>query len=528
MSASEPTHDRQVGVWIRVSSENQAQGDSPKHHEHRARAYATAKNWEVCEVYHLEAVSGRSVRENPEAQRMLEDVRRGRITALIFSKLARLARNTRELLDFADFFREHGADLISLDEAIDTTSPAGRLFYTMIAAMAEWEREEIAARVSASVHVRAKLGMPLGGQAPFGYQYVDKQLVPDPDEAPIRRLICELYIECRRKKTVADTLNKRGYRTRRGFRFSPTTIDRLLRDTTPKGIHRRNYTKTLEEGGKKQVVRKPKDEWIEVPVEAIVPEDVWNQANAILEAQTTRRPLGKRPRHLFAGMAECECGQKMYVPSSTLKTTPKYVCNACYRKIPTDDLEAVFTAQLQAFLLSPDQIIKLLEQTDETIRERERLLKTLEREHRKLVREIDGLHELYAQKKISSDGFGRRYQPLEERLKGLEDEVPELKGEIDFLKIQYLSRDEVVHGARDVCLRFPDLDLKEKRQIVEAITERIIVGDREVTIRLCSLPIPPSSQDVPESERTLSGSCSGFRRGSPRGGFPRLGSERHP
>lgn len=113
---------KSVGIWIRVSTEDQSQGASPEHHEKRARYYAEAKGWTIQEVYHLEAVSGKSVMQHPEAKRMLKDIQSGKITGLIFSKLARLARNTRELLDFADIFREHSADLISLQESIDTST----------------------------------------------------------------------------------------------------------------------------------------------------------------------------------------------------------------------------------------------------------------------------------------------------------------------------------------------------------------------------------------------------------------------
>src|SRR5580698_2451982 len=114
---------KQVGIWIRVSTEDQAKGESPEHHEKRARLYAESKGWEVVTVYHLEALTGKSVMEYAETKRMLKDIRSSTISGLIFSKLARFARNTEELLEFADIFKEEGSDLISLEEAIDTSTP---------------------------------------------------------------------------------------------------------------------------------------------------------------------------------------------------------------------------------------------------------------------------------------------------------------------------------------------------------------------------------------------------------------------
>lgn len=484
-AAQKSKGQKRVGIWIRVSTEDQVRGESPEHHEKRARLYAEAKDWHVVTVYRLDAISGKTVKETPEAKQMLEDIRAGHITGLIFSKLARLARNTKELLEFAEIFRECGADLISLAESIDTSTPAGRLFYTMIAAMAQWEREEIAERVAASVPIRAKLGKPTGGQATFGYQWLDGKLLPDPKEAPVRKLVYDLFLEHQRKKAVARILNERGYRTRNGGRFSDTTVDRLLQDPTAKGLRRANYTTTKDSGGAWEL--KPESDWVHHEVEAIVSEGVWDQCNGILRAQRAKlkRPA-RRTVHLFSGVTYCTCGEKMYVPSNS----PKYTCSGCRTKIPVDDLESVFHEQIRNFLFSDTELAAEREKTHALIGEKVDLVSLLEKEHKKLLTEIDRLYDLYQSSAIDKDGFARKYRPLSERQKQLDDEIPKTTAELDFIRISDLSHAEIVSEARDLYVRWPKLPVEEKRRVVEAITERIVIGKDEIEINLYYAPPP--------------------------------------
>jgi site-specific DNA recombinase len=473
---------KSVGVWIRVSTEDQVRGESPEHHEERARTYANLKGWHVAEVYRLDAVSGKAVMDHPIAKRMLADIRSGAITGLVFSKLARLARNTKELLDLAEIFRACDADMISLAESIDTSTPAGRLFFTMIAAMAQWEREEIADRVKASIPVRAKLGKPIGGKAPFGYQWVDKKLVVDPETAPVRVLVHELFAELQRKKAVARELNARGYRTRGGGAFTDTSVGRMLEDTTPKGLYRQNFTKSGTHGGTKDD-RKPEDEWVWTPVEPIVSEELWDRCSAILATQHERRPA-KRTRYLFSGFAVCECGPKMYVPAGSRK----YVCAGCRNKIPVEDLEAVFRSELSDFLLSPDELDAHEAAASELLREKQTLIDHAEAELKKLTTAEDELFELYHAGDIAKGDFGRRHRPISERRAQIEEELPRLEAERDVLRIGMLSREEVLGEARDLSARWADLPWEQRRQIVETICERIVIGKEGVEISLLQVP----------------------------------------
>jgi site-specific DNA recombinase len=475
---------KEVGIWVRVSTEDQVRGESPEHHERRARAYAEAKGWRVVEVYRLDAVSGKAVMGHAESKRMLSDVRAGKINGLVFSKLARLARNTKELLEFSEIFRKEGADLISLQESIDTSSPAGRLFFTMIAAMAQWEREEIGERVAASVPIRARLGKSLGGQPPYGYRWREGTLEPDPQEAPIRMLLHELFLVHRRKKTVARLLNDQGHRTRSGSRFTNTTVDRLLQDPTAKGVRRANYTTASDRTGAWEL--KPEVDWILTRVEPIISEELWDECFRIVKQQREEKAPARKVVHLFSGVALCVCGAKMYVWANS----PKYVCVKCRNKIPLDDLEAVFREQLTHFLIAPEEIAAHNAAADEALREKEKLAAAVEADLRRIEVEDERLYQLYLADGLSKDDFRRRHQPLSERRLQLEEELPRVQAQCDLIRIGKLSREEALGEARDLAERWPELSFEDRRQIVETITDRIIVGKEDVEITLLNVSTP--------------------------------------
>ena len=485
---------KNVGIWIRVSTEDQAKGESPQHHEHRARLYAESKGWKVREVYDLAGISGKSVMEQPEAKRMIADIERGHITGLIFSKLARLARNTKELLDFADIFRAHNADLVFLMESIDTSSPAGRLFYTMIAAMAQWEREEISDRIKASVTTRAKLGKPLSGVSPYGYQWKDKKLVLNSTEAPVRKLAYEFFLRERRKGVVAKLLNEAGHRTRAGSKWSDIGIGRTIRCTSAKGIYYINRTKQL---GNWKTEAKPESEWGVLEIDPIVSEALWNQCNQILEEQEkTRKKPGKRPVQLFAGLTYCICSQKMYVKANS----PKYVCEACRNKIPVVDLEAIFHDELKAFFATPERIATHLNQAQENLVEKENLLRINQNEIQKVRDDMTRTHKLYLADQITQQGFGQFYKPAEERLNQLVAEIPKLEAEIARMKVNNLSAEEVVSEAEELYARWPKLPIEKRRNIVETIVEKIVIGKGEIDITFAYLP---SSEEMIKNQLAL-------------------------
>src|SRR5438094_5756645 len=123
------------------------------------RAFASARGWTVIEF--TDVASGARERR-PGLDELLKAVRSRKVDVVICAKLDRLARSTHHLVTLAKEFEALGVDLIVLDQAIDTTTPTGRLLFHVLAAIAEFERDLIRERVKAGLARAKAKGVRLG------------------------------------------------------------------------------------------------------------------------------------------------------------------------------------------------------------------------------------------------------------------------------------------------------------------------------------------------------------------------------
>lgn len=145
-----------AGLYARVSTIDQA----PENQLTVLRSFTSARGWTITEFID-HGVSGAKERR-PALDALLEAARRRKIDTVVCTKLDRLARSTHHLVTLAKELETLGVDLVVLDQAIDTTTPSGRLLFHVLASIAEFERDLIRDRVIAGLRRARAQGKRLG------------------------------------------------------------------------------------------------------------------------------------------------------------------------------------------------------------------------------------------------------------------------------------------------------------------------------------------------------------------------------
>ena len=146
-----------VALYIRVSTSEQ----TTLNQEIILKEFCERNNYEIYDIYKDEGISG-SKTSRPDLDRMLQDMRFKKFDSIIVWKLDRLGRSTQHLLQVLEELNNKGVRLICVDMNIDTATPQGKFFFTIIGAFAELEREIIKERIYAGLDRARKQGKNLG------------------------------------------------------------------------------------------------------------------------------------------------------------------------------------------------------------------------------------------------------------------------------------------------------------------------------------------------------------------------------
>ncbi len=148
-----------VALYARVSTKHN--GQDPETQLMALREYAKARKLEVFSEYTDVGISG-SKASRPALNKLMADARKRRFDAVLVARFDRFARSTRHLVLALEEFNALGVDFISLSESVDTSTPMGKMVYTVIAAVAELERSLIRERVVMGLQRAKAQGKPIG------------------------------------------------------------------------------------------------------------------------------------------------------------------------------------------------------------------------------------------------------------------------------------------------------------------------------------------------------------------------------
>jgi DNA invertase Pin-like site-specific DNA recombinase len=216
--------------YVRVSTDRQAnEGVSLDAQREQIRSRCAYNGYDLSDLFVDAGVSGKRSGNRPGLQKAIAaacDVG----GALIVFSLSRLARSTIDAITISRKLEKAHATLVSLKEDFDTSTGAGKLFFTIMAALAEFESDAISERTRMALDHLRHQGMRLGGSIPFGFDLGSdgKSLVKNPIEWAARERILKLRKEKVSLRAIAEQLNADKIRSKGGKPWGASSIQSIL------------------------------------------------------------------------------------------------------------------------------------------------------------------------------------------------------------------------------------------------------------------------------------------------------------
>lgn len=291
-------------------------------------------------------ISGKSIKGRASLQQLLDDAGKRKFDIVLVWKSNRLARNILDMLKIVDFLKKQNIAFRSYSEKYETETPTGKLQFHMMAVIAEFERDNIAENVKMGMIARAKEGSWNGGRV-LGYDSKKVEsdgkrkmtkLVINEKEAPTVRRIFQLYTEGHGYKSIANTLNKEGHRTKMNNFFSINAVKTILMNPVYIGFIRYNVRRDWSEKRRNNINPNPViEKGHHTP---IIDEEVWRKAQDIMKSRSRKPNRIHSGEFPLTGIMKCPvCGAGMVLgrttnrnKDGTKRVLEYYVCGAWKNK----------------------------------------------------------------------------------------------------------------------------------------------------------------------------------------------------
>ena len=479
--------------YIRVSRERK-DGISPEQQREKIVLQARLMNLNLTHIYEDLDITGKTD-ARPGFQKMMAAIKTGGIEYVLCYKIDRFARNVNNFHQAMSTFDSCNCSLVSISQNFDTSSPTGRLLRNILADFAQFESEMISERVRDNKVANAARGRWNGGNCPCGYEAVDKQLIPHPEESKIVQNMFELAANGHGFLSICKWLNEQGAKPRRGTVYGDVWRESTVRHMLSNRIYlgQVQYAGNVHEGCH----------------EAIVSKDIFQE----VQVQTDRRrQIQKEHRnspHLLSGLLWCP-----YCKHFSLQTryngrnkARRHVCytkklkgvDACPSKnVDADGLEAAVLDAVFTLAEDKERLLLAKRGAKDSIAARiapllekkpglQLELKRIERQLRRLI------HDYYDDGIISREQFTQKNQEYLEKQKAISDQLQTLEQvsasqqtiDSDF---EYLEKASLyVRGT------WESLPIEEQRSALRRMIRKVILYDdrAEIDFFVLTKTLPP-------------------------------------
>ncbi|MBS4191785.1 recombinase family protein [Bacillus sp. FJAT-49705] len=332
-----------VAIYVRVSTQEQAkEGFSIPAQIESLRAFCKSQSWEIVEEYKEEGKSAKDL-DRPKMKKMMSDIKKRKFDLVLVHKLDRLTRSVSDLYELLEYFEKYDVKFRSSTEQYDTTTALGKLFITLVASLAQWERENLAERVKFGIHQMIEEGKRPGGHSPYGYKFeknFECEIIEE--EAKWVKKIFDWYVDGFGYRKISDRLNELKIKPRIANEWNHNTVYGMLRNDIYIGVYR----------------------WGEKVVYNNHPAVVSNSlfAKAQQKIKSNHKNLARKGKFPLTGILECgHCNKPMSGLFDKRDNKTYYRCFNCNRSTDGKKITDLLLDEIEKLITSKDYFLKQID-----------------------------------------------------------------------------------------------------------------------------------------------------------------------